>query len=38
MDILLVIQDPGSVDGCDADFIPLDIVHIILIDSELRAS
>lgn len=37
MNILLVIQDSSTVDGCDPDFVPLHIMHVILIDSQLSA-
>lgn len=37
MNILLVIQDSGAVDSRDPDLVPLHIMHVILIDSELSA-
>lgn len=35
MYVLLVIQDPGAIDSGDPDLIPLHVMHVILIDSEL---
>lgn len=37
MNVLFVLQHPGPVDGGDLYFIPLDVMHIILVDSELGA-
>lgn len=37
MNILLVIQHPGSVDSGHSDLIPLHVVHVILVDPELGA-
>lgn len=37
MYILFVVKYSGAVDGGDADLVPLDVVHVILVDAELRA-
>lgn len=37
MDVFLILQHPCSVDGSDADLIPLDVVHVILVHPELCA-
>lgn len=37
MDILLVIQDASSINGSDLHLVPLDVMHVVLVDAELRA-
>lgn len=37
MNILLILKDPCPVDGGDPHFIPLYVVHVVLVDPELRA-
>lgn len=37
MYILLIIQHSRAVDGGDTDLVPLNVVHVILVDPELGA-
>ena len=37
MYILLIIQHSGTVDGGHSHFVPLDVVHVVLVDPELGA-
>lgn len=38
MDVLLILQHPGSVDGGDAHLVPLHIMHVILVNPQLSTS
>lgn len=37
MNILFIVQHPRAVDGGHPHFVPLHVVHVVLIDPELSA-
>lgn len=37
MNVLLILQHPRAVDGGDPHLVPLDVVHLVLVDPQLGA-